>query len=155
MTQHDETEQPAQDAHLRVFVYRRKVSFGDCDPAGIAFYPNFYRWFDEAVHALMDEIGWGWRKTAAERGWLGLPAAEAAARFIRPVTHGQSIRIETRAVRFEPRRIVFSHRVLRDEVLLCEGEEKRFVGLPHPDDPERVQAIDAPEALRRALTTPP
>src|SRR5690606_32471682 len=107
----------------------------------------FYRWFDEAVHALMNEIGWSWRRTARELGWLGLPAAEASATFIRPVTHGQSIRIETRAIRFEPRRIVFSHRVFRDEVLLCEGEEKRFVGVPHPDDPQRVRAIDAPEDL--------
>lgn len=138
----------------RVFVYHRDVSFGDCDPAGIAFYPNFYRWFDEAVHALMREIGWEWHRTAKELGWLGLPAAEASARFMRPVTHGQAIRVETRAIRFEPRRIVFCHRVLRDDTLLCEGEEKRFVGVPHPDNPDRVQAIEPPEDLRQALTRP-
>jgi len=112
---------------LRVFVYHRQVSFGDCDPAGIAFYPNFYRWFDEAVHALMNQIGWSWRRTAKEMGWLGLPCAQARADFIRPVTH---------------------------DTLLCEGEEKRFVGVPHPDDPDRVRAIDAPEALQEALTRP-
>lgn len=139
----------------RTFVYRRDISFGDCDPAGIAFYPNFYRWFDEAVHALMIEIGWGWRKTASELGWLGLPCAAASARFLRPVTHGQTVRVESRVLRFEPRRIVFCHHVLRDEVLLCEGEEKRFVGIPHPDDPDRVQAIDAPAALQLALTRRP
>jgi 4-hydroxybenzoyl-CoA thioesterase len=138
----------------RVFRYERSVSFGDCDPAGIAFYPNFYRWFDEAVHALMDEIGWAWRTTKSERGWLGLPCAEASARFLRPVTHGQSVRIESRVLRFEPRRIVFGHRAFRDAVLLCEGEEKRFVGLPHPDDADRVIAIDPPPELRAALTTP-
>jgi 4-hydroxybenzoyl-CoA thioesterase len=138
----------------RVFVYHRSVSFGDCDPAGIAFYPNFYRWFDEALHALMNEIGWSWRRTADDLGWLGLPCAEATARFLRPVTHGQTIRVETRVLRFEPRRIVFSHHVYRDEVLLCEGEEKRFVGVPHPEDAARVRAIDAPEELQRALTAP-
>jgi 4-hydroxybenzoyl-CoA thioesterase len=139
----------------RQFVYHRVVSFGDCDPAGIAFYPNFYRWFDEAVHALMNGIGWGWRKTADELGWLGLPCAQASAQFIRPVTHGQTVRVETRVLRFEPRRIVFSHRVFRDDVLLCEGEEKRFVGLPHPDDATRVRAIEPPAELQQALTVPP
>jgi len=139
----------------RVFVFHRSISFGDCDPAGIAFYPNFYRWFDEAVHALMSDIGWGWRRTADELGWLGLPAAEASARFIRPVTHGQTVRVETQVLRFEPRRIVFSHRVFRDAELLCEGEEKRFVGMPHPDHADRVRAIDAPAELQRALTAPP
>jgi 4-hydroxybenzoyl-CoA thioesterase len=139
---------------LRVFVYHRQVSFGDCDPAGIAFYPNFYRWFDEAVHALMNEIGWSWRRTSKEMGWLGLPCAQASAEFIRPVTHGQAIRVESRAIRFEPRRIVFLHRVFRDDTLLCVGEEKRFVGIPHPDDADRVKAIDPPEALQRLLTAP-
>ena len=138
----------------RIFVYRRDIAFGDCDPAGIAFYPNFYRWFDEAVHALMIEISWGWRRTSEELGWLGLPTAGASARFIRPVTHGQSIRIESQVLRFEPRRIVFGHRVFRDEMLLCEGEELRFVGVPHPDDPQRVKAIEPPVALQQALTTP-
>lgn len=28
------------------------VGFGDCDPAGIVYYPNFFRWFDEATQAL-------------------------------------------------------------------------------------------------------
>ena len=71
------------------------------------------------------------------------------------MTHGQSIRIESRAIGFEQRRIVFLHRVFRDDILLCEGEERRFVGIPHPDDPDRVRAIDAPEELQRLLTTPP
>lgn len=142
------------DSPARVFVYRRHISFGDCDPAGIAFYPNFYRWFDEAIHALMIEIGWGWRRTADEYGWLGLPCAEATARFKRPVTHGQTIRVESRVLRFEPRRIVFSHRIYRDEVLLCEGEEKRFVGVPHPDNADLVRATDVPAELQQALTAP-
>jgi 4-hydroxybenzoyl-CoA thioesterase len=140
---------------VRVFVYRRDISFGDCDPAGIAFYPNFYRWFDEAIHALMIEIGWSWRRTADEYGWLGLPCAEASARFLRPVTHGQTVRVESQVLRFEPRRIVFSHRVYRDAVLLCEGEEKRFVGLPHPENADLVRAMDVPEELQLALTARP
>ena len=140
---------------VRVFVYRRDISFGDCDPAGIAFYPNFYRWFDEAIHALMTDIGWGWRKTADELGWLGLPCAGATARFVRPVTHGQAVRVETRVLRFEPRRIVFSHRVFRDDELLCEGEEKRFVGVPHPEHADRVRAMDVPAELQQALTALP
>lgn len=146
---------PAAIEPTRLFRYQRSIAFGDCDPAGIAFYPNFYRWFDEAVHSLMNEIGWDWRKTKQERGWLGLPCAEASARFIRPVTHGQSVHVESRVLRFEPRRIVFSHRVLRGDVLLCEGEEKRFVGLPHPENPDRVLAIDAPLELQLALTRLP
>ncbi|MGE0801359.1 MAG: acyl-CoA thioesterase [Lautropia sp.] len=143
--------EPAGQATGRVFVYHRAISFGDCDPAGIVFYPNFYRWFDEAVHALLREIGWDWQRTAADFGWLGLPLAAASATFLRPATHGQTVRIETRTTGFDDRRVVFAHRVLHGDELLCEGEEKRFVGIPHPDDPKRVRAIEAPPELRLAL----
>lgn len=135
----------------RVFRHEIAVSFGDCDPAGIVFYPNFYRWFDIAVHALMREIDWGWQRTADEFGWLGLPLAGASAKFLRPVTHGDRIIVESQVVSVADRRIVFAHRVLRGEVLACEGEETRFIGVPHPDDPARVKAIDVPAALQVAL----
>jgi 4-hydroxybenzoyl-CoA thioesterase len=26
------------------------VKFGDCDPAGIVFYPNYFRWMDSVLH---------------------------------------------------------------------------------------------------------
>lgn len=133
------------------FRYACEVTFGDCDPAGIVFYPNFYRWFDASVHAAMHSIGWGWHRTAKEFGWLGLPLAEAGARFLRPVQAGQPIVVETRVASVEDRRIVFAHRVLRGTTVICEGEETRFIGIRHPDDPERVKAIEVPAALRAAL----
>ena len=33
----------------RVHTSRFLVEFGDCDPAGIVFYPNFLRWMDAAA----------------------------------------------------------------------------------------------------------
>ena len=35
------------------------VSFGDCDPAGIVFYPNFFRWFDRCFHHFLAARAWG------------------------------------------------------------------------------------------------
>lgn len=29
------------------------ISFGDCDPAGIVFYPNFFGLFDRTFHAWL------------------------------------------------------------------------------------------------------
>ena len=141
--------QPALNG--RVFRYDRAVSFGDCDPAGIVFYPNFYRWFDEAVHVLLRSIGWSWQRTQAEFGWMGLALAGAEARFLRPATHGDQLRIESRVASFELKRVNMAHRVLRGDDLLCEGLERRFIGMPHPDDPARARAIEIPEALKAAL----
>ncbi len=33
------------------------VEWGDCDPAGIVFYPNYFRWFNQGAHALFGAAG--------------------------------------------------------------------------------------------------
>ena len=32
---------------------RVEIQFGDCDPAGIVYYPNYFRFFDNATAALV------------------------------------------------------------------------------------------------------
>ncbi len=44
-------------AKPRSVVREVEVEWGDCDPAGIVFYPNFYAWFDASSHALLDALG--------------------------------------------------------------------------------------------------
>ena len=31
-------------------VYTVRVEFGDCDPAGIVWFPNFFRWILSLIH---------------------------------------------------------------------------------------------------------
>ena len=52
----------------------------------------------------------------------------------------------------DPAGIVFGHRIQRDETLVCEGFEKRFVGILSTDEPPRVKAIEIPTELVVALT---
>ena len=37
-----------------------RVEWGDCDPADIVFYPNYFRWFDAASWNLFEVAGGGW-----------------------------------------------------------------------------------------------
>ena len=37
---------------------RIEIQFGDCDPAGIVYYPNYFRFFDNATAALLSEMTW-------------------------------------------------------------------------------------------------
>ena len=40
------------------------VEFGDCDPARIVFYPNFFRWMDSAARHYFEAAGLpSWRET--------------------------------------------------------------------------------------------
>ena len=38
-------------------VYTVRVEFGDCDPAGIVWFPNFFRWIDVASRHFFAECG--------------------------------------------------------------------------------------------------
>lgn len=42
---------------MRLSEYRFKVKWGDTDAAGIVFYPNYYKWMDEATHEMFDQLG--------------------------------------------------------------------------------------------------
>ena len=41
----------------KTHVHRVTVHWGDCDPAGIVFFPNFSRWMDQASMAFFVACG--------------------------------------------------------------------------------------------------
>src|SRR6266567_3351994 len=64
---------------------RVQVGWGDCDPAGIVFYPRFYAWMDAASHALAREMGIP-RESMIPPGsdMLGFPVVGTQAKYIAP-----------------------------------------------------------------------
>ncbi|MGV2389343.1 MAG UNVERIFIED_CONTAM: acyl-CoA thioesterase [Microcystis novacekii LVE1205-3] len=77
-------------------VYAVNVQFGDCDPAGIVFFPNFNRWMDEASLAFFMSCGIPpWRELVKTRGIIGTPLLEIQTKFYRPATYGETIEIHT------------------------------------------------------------
>src|SRR6266850_1537964 len=44
-----------------------QVHWGDCDPAGIIFYPTYFRWMDAATWALMESAGYGAKRMRMAR----------------------------------------------------------------------------------------
>ncbi|PDT38172.1 4-hydroxybenzoyl-CoA thioesterase [Rhizobium sp. M10] len=77
-----------RDAHVLEY----SVSFGDCDPAGIVFYPRTYAWFDRAFHDWLRNFG-GHGKICQTLGAVGIGLLEAKAQFRRPMRDGDRLRI--------------------------------------------------------------
>lgn len=76
--------------------YEIQVQFGDCDPAGIVFFPNFSKWMDAAsLHFFMANGVPPWRELIKTRGIVGTPLLEINTRFMVPATYGETLRIET------------------------------------------------------------
>ncbi len=125
------------------------VQFGDCDPAGIVFFPNFSRWMDAASLAFFMQCGVPpWRELVKTRGIVGTPLLEIHTKFIKAVTYGETITITTHVDEWRAKVFVQLHRVTRGDELVCEGREVRAFVKRDPQDPERLRAIPVPEDIR-------
>lgn len=125
------------------------VQFGDCDPAGIVFFPNFSRWMDAASLAFFMQCGVPpWRELVKTRGIVGTPLLEINTRFIKAVTYGERIAISTHVEEWRDKAFIQMHRVTRGDDLICEGREVRVFVKRDAADPDRLRAIPVPEDIK-------
>ena len=130
-------------------VYRVNVQFGDCDPAGIVFFPNFSRWMDEASLAFFMACGVPpWRELVKTRGIIGTPLLEIHTKFIRPATYGETIEVHTSVEEWSSKTFRHRHLVKRGDTLLCEGTEVRAFCIRDPENPDRIKAIPVPDDIK-------
>jgi 4-hydroxybenzoyl-CoA thioesterase len=133
--------------------HRVDVHFGDCDPAGIVFFPNFSRWMDAASLKFFMDCGLPpWRELVKTRGIVGTPLLEINTKFIKAVTYGETITIATWIEEWREKVFVQMHRVTRaspqGEDLICEGREVRAFVKRDADNPDRLRAIPVPDDIK-------
>jgi 4-hydroxybenzoyl-CoA thioesterase len=102
------------------------IQFGDCDPAGIVYYPNYFRMFDNATAALLS-AAFGMHK----RNWLehydiaGIPMVDTGSRFLIPSRFGDEIEIRSEITDLGRSSFGVRHQVYRGADLAIEATEKR------------------------------
>jgi 4-hydroxybenzoyl-CoA thioesterase len=132
----------------KTHIHRVDVHFGDCDPAGIVFFPNFSRWMDQASLAFFMACGVPpWRELEAARGIVGTPLLEINTRFLLPATYGQTLEVHTSIEEWRAKVFIEHHRILRGSDLLCEGRETRAFVVRVPGS-YRLKAIPIPEDIK-------
>lgn len=129
-----------------------QVNFGDCDPAGIVFFPNFSRWMDAASLSFFMQCGVPpWRELVKTSGIVGTPLLEIHTRFLKAATYGEALTITTHVEEWRAKVFVQLHRITRacaggGEDLICEGRETRAFVERAADD--RLRAIPVPDHIR-------
>ena len=137
----------------RATTYTVDVNFGDCDPAGIVFFPNFSRWMDAASLSFFVQCGVPpWNELVKTRGIVGTPLLEIHTKFIQSATYGQTLTVKASIEEWRAKVFIQQHRISRaradgsGEDLICEGRETRtFV---RRDDAGRLRSIPVPEDIR-------
>jgi 4-hydroxybenzoyl-CoA thioesterase len=131
-----------------------QVTFGDCDPAGIVFFPNFSRWMDTASLAFFMARGVPpWRELEKSRGIVGTPLLEINTRFHMSATYGQTLVVTTHVEAWRSKVVIQRHRITRARDdggvdLICEGREVRAFVVRDANDRDRLRAIPVPEDIR-------
>jgi 4-hydroxybenzoyl-CoA thioesterase len=133
----------------RTTLHTVNVQFGDCDPGGIVFFPNFSRWMDAASLMFFMQCGvQPWRILEKERGIVGTPLLEINTKFMKTVTYGETIVITTHVEEWRAKVFIQVHRVTRGDDLVCEGREVRAFVKRDADNPDRLRAIPVPDDIR-------
>ncbi len=131
---------------------RIRVEFGDCDPAQIVFYANYFRWFDNGTSALFRAAGLPLKKLFKEHGIVGIPIVEARARFILPSAFGDELVAESCVSEWRKSSFVVSHKLMRDGALAMEGAETRVWAGAHPTEAHRLKGLPVPREVIRKLS---
>lgn len=80
------------------FRSQRLVDWGDCDAAGIVFYPHYFRWADAAFHQMGQEFNIG-HKQLPKLGVFATPLRQAQSNFQSPASYGMVLDIESQVSR--------------------------------------------------------
>jgi 4-hydroxybenzoyl-CoA thioesterase len=129
-----------------------QVRWGDADPAGIAFYPRFFEWYDIGTEALFAAAGLTWAEAFPRYGIVGVPIVEAGSRFVGPVRYGDQVAVRTRVAWVRTKTFRVEHELSVGARRCAEGFEVRaWVARPEmPGAP--LHAVPIPPEVAARLT---
>ena len=134
--------------------YKVTVQWGDCDPYGIVFYPNFYKWMDSAQWNYFNKIKQPITKLEKIYGIVGLPLLHTEANYISACYREDILKIETRLIKITKSTIKLAHVIKRKNIEVCSGSETRIwaknidgniVSSPIPNEVRKVFNIHLSE----------
>ena len=105
------------------FWVHKKIHWSDTDAAGIAWFPNYFGWFEDAEEELFAAALRRTRQSLLDEIGFGLPRVEASAKYRAPIRAGQLIRVGIITRIENPRRLRYEFE-MRDDAsgtLLADG----------------------------------
>jgi 4-hydroxybenzoyl-CoA thioesterase len=122
-----------------------RIEWGDCDPAGIVFYPRYFEIFDACTAALFERAtGLSKYDMIAQYDFVGIPMVDTRAKFIIPSRFGDDIDVETTVTEFRRSSFDVQHRVRKQGALAIEGFETRVWVGKDPADASKIKARPIP-----------
>jgi 4-hydroxybenzoyl-CoA thioesterase len=139
---------------MRVNRKQVHVEWGDCDPAGIVYFPRYFEYFDACTNALFESVGLPKPELLKKYGIVGIPLVETHARYLVPSAFGDTVTVETRITAWKNSSFSVQHKLYRGEILAVEAEEVRVWAVRAESDPKRIESKPIPrEVIERFTVT--
>lgn len=144
---------PSAKTMSKVVIHTIQVEFGDCDPAAIVWFPNFYRWIDAASRHFFIACGVPrWEETARTLGIIGTPLVDNKTSFNKTASYGDRLDFAVTIPEWRNKSFVQSYRCTRaradgaepDLVMTC--EEVRIFAAKREGG--GIRAVPAPDSIR-------
>jgi 4-hydroxybenzoyl-CoA thioesterase len=106
-----------------MFEHHRRITveWGDCDPAGIVFFPNYLKWFDDCASALFAAAGLPLQTLFASHGVVGIPVVDVRVTYKASAVFGDELLAKTSVIEWRRSSFVIQHRIYKQDVLTVEG----------------------------------
>ena len=103
-----------------------RIQWGDCDPAGIVYYPRYFAFFDASTTMLVERaLGMSKYEYLKAYDFAGHPLVNTHSRFLIPTRFGDEVTIESAVAAFRRSSFDVSHRLYKNGALAVEGFETR------------------------------
>ena len=100
---------------------RIRVRYAETDKMGVAYYANYFVWFEVGRTDLLRESGWNYREM--EIDGFALPVIEAHCTYRESAKYDDDIEVRTSGTMLSPVRVQFTYEVVRmaDAATLATG----------------------------------
>ena len=133
----------------KTVTYTVHVEFGDCDPAGIVWFPNFFRWIDAASRNFFTQCGVPrWEETTRTLGVIGTPLVDTHSRFLKTASYGDTLAVHVTVKEWRDKSFVQTYRITREDDLIMECEEVRIFATTRNDGKNSIRAVPVPPSIR-------
>lgn len=125
-----------------------RIEWGDCDPAGIVFYPRYFAMFDHSTTTLITAAcGLSKYELLRKYDFAGYPMVDTRARFMIPCRFGDDVTIDSVFAKIGRSSFEIEHRLFRMGELCLEGFETRVWVGRDPDDSSKIKSKPIPDDL--------
>jgi 4-hydroxybenzoyl-CoA thioesterase len=123
-----------------------RIEWGDCDPAGIIYYPRYFEIFDASTARLFERaLGMTKYQQLNSLDFAGYPLVRTHAKFIKPTRFGDDVTVES-TIAFGRTSFEIEHKLSLNGELCAQCEEKRVWVVRDPEG--QLKSHPVPDEVR-------